>query len=101
MSCENCANAYDEGFAAREAVETAALALGVESLIRHSEAKASEIARLREVVESLIDECDRTLAWRQATGMRPATDISSFASASMSGVLDIRRTLRNALEEAR
>ena len=57
------------------------------------------IARLRLALESLVAECDKSIRWRNARGMRTATDLSAFASTSYSGVLEIRRALQAALEK--
>lgn len=68
-------------------------------LLATVEAKDAAIARLRLALESLVAECDKSIRWRNARGMRTATDLSAFASTSYSGVLEIRRALQAALEK--
>jgi len=53
--------------------------------------------RLYSAVAQLRDEAEKSIAWRQTRGMKPATDTSIFASTSLSGCRAIVRELEAVL----
>lgn len=60
------------------------------------EGDRAQLAVLREALTGLLLECDKTIQWR-ADRVRTATDTSKFASTGLSGVLETKRVLLEAL----
>lgn len=50
---------------------------------------------LKDLVEEFCREVDRTAQWREAKGMRPATDTSDFSSVPPSTLGNLKRWVRD------